>query len=129
MMHVASSVAAEDFYCGRLGFTKEWEYRPAAPEQEPGYLGLSRDGVALHVSSFSGDGVAGGVASFYVRDVDALFTEFSSKDFPIELPPYDQTWGNREMYLRDADNNTLRFIQRAPLRPVLITESPVPPGG
>lgn len=112
LLHVSSSVAAEDFYCAKLGFTKEWEYRPATPDAEPGYLGLSRDGVLLHVSSFSGDGVSGGVASFYVRNVDALFTEFSTMGFPIELPPYDQTWGNREMYVRDADGNSLRFIQR-----------------
>lgn len=112
LMHVTSSVAAEDFYCGRLGFTKDWEYRSAAPDPDPGYLGLSRDGVMLHVSSFSGDGVSGAVATFHVRDVDALFTEFSTKDFPIELPPHDQTWGNREMYLRDPDGNSLRFIQR-----------------
>ncbi len=112
LMHVGSSAVAEDFYCGRLGFTKEWEYRPAAPEQEPGYLGLARDGVVLHVSSFSGDGVSGGVASFYVRDVDALFTEYSTQEFAIELPPCDQTWGNREMYVRDPDGNCLRFIER-----------------
>jgi len=112
LMHVSSSVAAEDFYCGKLGFTKAWDYRPALPEQEPGYLGLSRDGIALHVSSFSGDGVAGGVASFYVRDVDALFVEFSARAVSIELPPHDQTWGNREMYIRDPDGNSLRFIQK-----------------
>lgn len=112
LMHVSSADAAEAFYCGKLGFTKEWEYRPAAPAREPGYLGLARDGVMLHVSSFSGDGVAGGVASFDVRDVDALHAEFSAQDAAIELPPYDQSWGNREMYLRDADGNSLRFIQR-----------------
>lgn len=115
LLHVSSADEAEKFYCGQLGFTKEWEYRPAAPLPEPGYLGLSRDGIGLHLSSFSGDGVAGGVASFYVRDVNALHTEFSSREVPIELPPYDQTWGNREMYLRDADGNSLRFIQREPL--------------
>lgn len=112
LLHVSSSASAEGFYCGKLGFIKDWEYRPATPDQEPGYLGLSRDGVMLHISSFSGDGVSGGVASFYVRDVDALFTEFSTQNFPIELPPYNQTWGNREMYIRDADGNSLRFIQR-----------------
>jgi len=98
----------------RRGFakaSKEWEYRPAAPAPEPACLGLRRDGVALHVSSFSGDGVAGGVASFQVREVDALFAEFTSRGVLIELEPCDQSWGNREMYVRDADGNSLRFIQ------------------
>ena len=111
LMHVSSSKAAEECYCAKLGFTKEWDYRPAAPADDPAYLGLQRDGVPLHVSSFSGDGVAGGVASFYVRDVDALFAEFRSREVTIQLEPYDQSWGNREMYIRDADGNALRFMQ------------------
>lgn len=111
LLHVSSADEAEAFYCGTLGFAKEWEYRPALPSRDPGYLGLARDGVMLHVSSFSGDGAAGGVASFYVRDVDALFAELCSRAAAIELPPHDQTWGNREMYVKDADGNSLRFIQ------------------
>jgi len=114
LLHVSSSQAAEEFHCAKLGFTKEWDYRPAAPAADPAYLGLRRDGVPLHLSSFSGDGVAGGVVSFHVRDVDALFTEFTARGVAIELPPYDQSWGNREMYLRDADGNSLRFIQPNP---------------
>ena len=111
LIHVSSSKEAEDFYCTKLGFTKEWEYRPAAPAEDPAYLGLQRDNVPLHLSSFSGDGVAGGVASFHVRDVDALFAEFTARGVPIQLEPHDQSWGNREMYVRDADSNSLRFIQ------------------
>jgi catechol 2,3-dioxygenase-like lactoylglutathione lyase family enzyme len=111
LMHVSSLKEAEEFYCAKLGFTKEWCYRPADLAEDPAYLGLQRDGVPLHVSSFSGDGVAGGVASFYVRDVDALFAEFTSRGVHIELEPCDQSWGNREMYVRDADSNSLRFIQ------------------
>ena len=111
LLHVSSLKEAEAFYCAKLGFTKEWLYRPAEPAEDPAYLGLQRDGVPLHVSSFSGDGIAGGVASFYVRDVDALFAEFTSRGVHIELEPCDQSWGNREMYVRDADSNSLRFIQ------------------
>jgi len=111
VLHVSASKEAEEFYCQRLGFTKQWDYRPAAPAPDPAYLGLQRDGVRLHLSSFSGDGVRGGVAAFYVQDVDALFAEFAARGAAIQLEPYDQTWGNRERYLRDADGNSLRFIQ------------------
>ncbi|WP_050026328.1 VOC family protein [Verrucomicrobium sp. BvORR034] len=111
LLHVSSSEAAATYYGSQLGFTIAWAYRPSAPNPDPGYLGLERDGVELHVSSFSGDGVAGGVASFKVRDVDALYAEFTSRGVPVELPPYDQSWGNREMYLRDTDGNSIRFIQ------------------
>jgi hypothetical protein len=27
------------------------------------------------------------------------------------MPPTDQTWGNREMYVRDPDNNKIAFLQ------------------
>lgn len=111
LLHVSSSEAAAAYYGTQLGFTIAWDYRPSAPNPDLGYLGLERDGVELHVSSFSGDGVSGGVASFNVRDVDALFEEYTSRGVAVELPPCNQTWGNREMYLRDVDGNSIRFIQ------------------
>ena len=111
---VSSSRTAERYYCGPLGFRKQWEYRPQAPEPEPGYLGLERDGVRLHLTSFGADGVAGTVVVFQVRDVDELFAEFSATGAVIDLSPTDQAWGLREMYVRDADGNSLRFGQ--PLR-------------
>jgi catechol 2,3-dioxygenase-like lactoylglutathione lyase family enzyme len=103
LLHVASSLSAEDFYCNKLGFRKEFAYRSNDTNADPCYMGISRDGVWLHVSSFPGDGV--------VDDVDALHAEFAAKGVGIDLEPFDQTWGNREMYVRDADGNCLRFIQ------------------
>jgi uncharacterized glyoxalase superfamily protein PhnB len=73
-------------------------------------MGLSRDGVWINLSSFSGDGVVGGVINLMVDDVDALHEEFVAKDVHIDLPPVDQTWGSREMYVKDSDGNCLRFI-------------------
>jgi catechol 2,3-dioxygenase-like lactoylglutathione lyase family enzyme len=77
-------------------------------------VGLSRDGVWLHASSFSGDGVSGGVVNLLVDDVDALHAELEGKGVAIALQPTDQTWGNREMYVRDPDGNTLRFLMIKP---------------
>jgi hypothetical protein len=54
-------------------------------------MGLTRDGVWLHVSSFSGDGVSGGVVYLVVDDVDALHAELVAKGVPIDLRPTDQT--------------------------------------
>jgi len=110
VIHVSDAPAAEAFYCGQLGFTKQFGYTPGA-EPNPGYLGLQRDNQWIHVSSFPGDGVSGAVTNFVVDDVDALFDEFNAKALAIELTPTDQTWGNREMYLNDPDGNKLRFVQ------------------
>ena len=111
LLHVSRSAEAEKFYCGPLGFRLEFATRADGSRSDPAYLGVSRDGVWLHLSSFPGDGVSGGVANFVVDDVDALHAELVGRGVPIALAPTDQTWGNREMYVRDADGNTLRFLR------------------
>ncbi|HEY0514887.1 MAG TPA: VOC family protein [Thermoanaerobaculia bacterium] len=110
VLHVGSSVAAEDFYCNQLGFRREFAQRVDDDTPDPCYMGLIRDGVRLHVSSFSGDGVSGGVVFLLVDDVDELHEELRRKNVPIHLEPTDQTWGNREMYVKDPDGNSVRFI-------------------
>jgi cupin fold WbuC family metalloprotein len=110
VLHVSSSVEAERFYCSLLGFRQEFAYRPFGGS-DPCYMALSRDGVLLHVSSFSGDGVAGGVVVVEVVDVDRLHAELVAKGVAIDTGPIDQSWGNREMYVKDADRNSIRFTQ------------------
>jgi uncharacterized glyoxalase superfamily protein PhnB len=110
LLHVSVAKTAIDFYCSRLGFRLEFAHGVDDVHSDPCYMGISRDGVWLNISSFSGDGVAGGVANLMVDDVDALHAEFLAQGVTIDLPPSDQTWGNREMYIKDADRNCLRFI-------------------
>ncbi len=110
VLHVGSAAAAEAFYCNRLGFHRQFAYRVDEAAPDPCYMGLTRDGVWLHVSSFSGDGVSGGVVYLLVEDVDALHAELVEKAVAIDLAPTDQTWGTREMYVKDADGNSLRFV-------------------
>ena len=111
LLHVSKSAEAEVFYCDQLGFRREFAYRPDPARSDPCFMGLARDGVKLHLSSHAGDGVAGGVINFTVDNVDALYAEFLAQQVVVALPPIDQTWGNREMYVKDADGNSLRFIQ------------------
>jgi uncharacterized glyoxalase superfamily protein PhnB len=111
VLHVSSSTAAEEFYCQGLGFNQTFAYRPFGGA-DPCYMGLTRDDVELHVSSFSGDGVAGGVVFVGVEDVDALFKELKAKGVFIDMEPTDQSWGNREMYVVDPDRNSIRFVHR-----------------
>ena len=111
VLHVSSSAAAEEFYCDRLGFHRDFAYRVDDTRADPCYMGLTRDLAELHVSSFSGDAVAGGVVFLLVEDVDALHAELVAKGVSIRLPPTDQSWGNREMYVNDPDGNGIRFVQ------------------
>lgn len=108
LLHVTDSVRAESFYCEKLGFRLEFAHRLDQPD--PCYMGVSRDSLWMHLSSHAGDGVAGGVVNVLVDDIDALHLELQSKNVPIALGPVDQTWGNREMYVKDADGNSIRFL-------------------
>jgi uncharacterized glyoxalase superfamily protein PhnB len=110
LLHISNSISAENFYCNRLGFSKAFAYRPFG-ETGPCYLGLVRDDVKIHLSSFPEDGKPGNAIVLIVDDVDALHKEFVSKGVEIDLNPTDQSWGNREMYIKDADNNSIRFTQ------------------
>jgi len=110
VLHVTSSVEAEQFYGKSLGFKQDFAYRPFGGA-DPCYMGFSRGSVSLHVSSFSGDGVSGGVVFVEVDDVELLHKELLARDVPIDTGPIDQSWGNREMYVKDADRNSIRFTQ------------------
>jgi catechol 2,3-dioxygenase-like lactoylglutathione lyase family enzyme len=112
VLHVRNTAAAEDFYCNRLGFRRDFVYRADEVNPDPCYMGLVRDHAQIHVSSFSGDGVAGGVAYLLVEDIDRLHEELLRKNVSILLEPTDQTWGNREMYVQDPDGNNIRFGSR-----------------
>jgi uncharacterized glyoxalase superfamily protein PhnB len=110
VLHVNSAATALDFYCERLGFKQEFAYRFDESSPDPCYFGVTRENVRLHLSSFAGDGVAGGVVFIVVSDVDALYEELKTSGVTIDLVPTDQTWGNREMYISDPDGNSLRFV-------------------
>ena len=69
LVHVSDSAAAEDFYCKRLGFRREFTKRGDDSKPDPCFMGLTRDGVWVHVSSFSGDGVSGGVVGLTTAGV------------------------------------------------------------
>jgi uncharacterized glyoxalase superfamily protein PhnB len=116
VLHVSSSLVAEEFYCKRLGFRTEFTYRIDERKPDPCYMGLVRDNAQLDVSSFSGDGVCGGVVRFEVADVDALHAELVEKGVRIDTGPADQTWGTREMYVKDEDGNSMRFIRQTEAR-------------
>ena len=111
VLHVKNSSTAEQYYCDGLGFRRRFAYRPDEPQLDPCYMGLERDGVVFHISSFRGDGVSGGVATFIVDDLDALHAELTERRVAIDVEPTTQSWENREMYVRDPDGNSVRFVQ------------------
>ena len=111
MLHVDDMAGAIAFYCEKLGFNKASEYRVDEARADPAYVVITRDELWFHLSSFPGDGIPGGVAVLFVRDVDALHQEYKKQGIDVGMHPVDQTWGNREMYIKDPFGNQLRFRQ------------------
>ncbi len=110
VIRVSNSTLASRFYCESLGFHQDFAYRPDEAAADPCYFGVSRDGVVLHVSSFTGDGKLGSAVNIVVEDLDALHAELLARSVAIDLPPTTQTWGVREMHITDPDANCLRFV-------------------
>ena len=115
ILKVTNMHSAIEFYGSTLGFVVDFSY--SAGSDGPRYVGVSLDGHQIHLSTFAGDGLTGTSAYFYVGDVDALFRRFLAAglktrrhpESPVDEGPVDQTWGMREVYVRDPDGNTLRF--------------------
>jgi len=88
---------------------------------DPSFSVLARDGAHLFLSSHGGDGVFGAVVAVMVDDVDEVCRKYRGRglrtpgnpDAPqhVHEGPIDQTWGTREFYVDDPDENTLRFTQ------------------
>jgi predicted enzyme related to lactoylglutathione lyase len=52
-----------------------------------------------------------GSAYFYVRDVDALYSELLEKGADVQGEPISQPWGLREFSVLDVERNRLTFGQ------------------
>jgi catechol 2,3-dioxygenase-like lactoylglutathione lyase family enzyme len=107
--------AAIAFYTGILDFELK---EPGASAND--WVVLLKNGDAeLMLTILEGDQPMGIAANVLVQDIDGLFEKYvqrgldtsGKEDSPVHLGPLNQSWGNREFYVTDADGNTLRFMQ------------------
>jgi len=102
---------AREFYIDYLGFNVDFEHRFG--ENFPLYMGISRNGITLHLSEHHGDATPGSTAYIRITGIDELFAELQAKDYRY-LKPGLQTmdWGTKELWLTDPFGNSLRFSER-----------------
>jgi catechol 2,3-dioxygenase-like lactoylglutathione lyase family enzyme len=113
--------AAVVFYTERLGFTFVFGDRVGAPLLDgrgaPGYAGVRRDGVELHLQwqdeeEFRKGGVGPALVRIRVADLDALFDEYAGMGVFHERTRLRETAsGTREFNLHDPDRNNLTFYR------------------
>ena len=107
------NIEAARAFSTAMGFTERFAFQldPASAEPDPCYMGIERDGVVIHISSFPGDGVSGNPVYIIVESVDGLYAELLERGLSTEMEPVDQTWGNREVYFEDPSGNSIRFVE------------------
>jgi catechol 2,3-dioxygenase-like lactoylglutathione lyase family enzyme len=111
ILYVSSSVAAERFYCDKLGFHVIYAYRPDPARSDPCWLGVLRDGAHIVLSSFEANGPPGRVVQIYVEDVAAIHREYRAAGVPVPDEILDQDWGNLEFSFVDPDGNRIEIAQ------------------
>ena len=107
VLRILDEAEARSFYIDWLAFAVDWEWRHG-PEF-PIYLSVSRDGLSLHLTQYSGDAEPGGAVYFEVEDVNALYREIKARRPALQEAPTAQAWGMTELLFRDPFDNRLRF--------------------
>ncbi len=114
-MNIIPIIKCKDLDKSIFFYTHVLDFEVLNPDEEFPYKLLMRESARLDISS-----IDGGIASciyIEVENVDDLFKKFLQRglDIPdgsgVHNGPIDQTWGMREFYVEDPDQNTLRFGQ------------------
>ena len=102
-------------------YTTILDFRLKHPDETggDGVVNLINDDAELQLTVYESESLFGSVANVWVTDVDNLFEKYIKRgldrsgkpDSPVHQGPTDQSWGNREFYVTDADGNTLRFCE------------------
>jgi len=109
MFDVAATIR---FYVDYLGCSLD--HQDGAGDR-PVYLGVSRGGMELHLSSHHDDGTPGTAVLVVVRNLDALHAELHQRGYPFFNPGISPGPGNgRQMQLIDPASNRIRFYEPAP---------------
>ena len=94
------------FYEKILGFKVDWVWR--AGKNSPVFAQISYQGTRIYLTERD-EGVAGSLVLIYVDNVDDWHAKLLANSIPVDSLPHNETWGNREMQVRDPDGNCLRF--------------------
>jgi catechol 2,3-dioxygenase-like lactoylglutathione lyase family enzyme len=109
VIEVGDMALAVRWYCEAVGFEVAFD----DGSDPPGYVGLRRDGVELHMQSHPEPGWAEGgrcVYRFMVDDPDALLADFRERSSSFaDREVHDTAWGTREFGRYDPDGNALVF--------------------
>ena len=103
ILNVKNFAASMDYYVGKLGFTKKWDW--GTP---PTFGCVTRGKVEIFLCE-GAQGHPGTWMSIFMEDVDALHEEYKRSGATIRLLPTNMPWGTREMNVEDPDGHRFRM--------------------
>ncbi|MFK3790397.1 glyoxalase superfamily protein [Pseudomonas piscis] len=109
ILRMFDEAKAREFYLDFLGFTVEFEHRFEA--DLPLYLGISRNGLQLHLSEHHGDASPGATIFVPMHNIEQLRDELQAKRYGYGRPDIvEQDWG-KTLEVYDPFGNRIRFCQ------------------
>ncbi|PBQ18952.1 glyoxalase/bleomycin resistance/extradiol dioxygenase family protein [Pseudomonas congelans] len=100
---------AREFYIDFLGFSIEFEHRFEA--DLPLYLGISRNGLNLHLSEHHGDACPGAAVFIPTQHIEQLRDELIGKRYGYARPDIVQQGWGKTLEVCDPFGNRLRFCE------------------
>jgi catechol 2,3-dioxygenase-like lactoylglutathione lyase family enzyme len=109
ILHMADEARALDFYLAFLGFSIEFEHRFS--DDLPLYLGISRNGLRLHLSAHEGDVGPGSTIFVPTQNIERLRDELNAKRYGSgRAGIVVQAWG-KVLEVQDPSGNRIRFCE------------------
>jgi len=109
ILRIFDEAKAREFYCDFLGFAVDFEHRFEA--DMPLYMGVTRNGLTLHLSEHYGDASPGATVYAPMQGVHALHKELNDKKYGYGRPGIErQPWGDI-LTVHDPFGNRIRFSQ------------------
>jgi catechol 2,3-dioxygenase-like lactoylglutathione lyase family enzyme len=109
ILRMFDEAKAREFYLDFLGFSVEFEHRFEA--DLPLYLGISRNGLQLHLSEHHGDASPGSTVFIPMQNIELLRDELLAKRYGYGRPDIVQQGWGQVLEVYDPFGNRLRFCQ------------------
>jgi hypothetical protein len=109
VLRIFDEAKAREFYLDYLGFGVEFEHRFEA--DLPLYLGISRNGLQLHLSEHHGDASPGSTTFIPMQNIEMLRDELLGKRYKYGRPDIVQQGWGQVLEVHDPFGNRIRFCQ------------------
>ncbi|VVN72133.1 hypothetical protein PS712_00484 [Pseudomonas fluorescens] len=109
ILRMFDETKAREFYLDFLGFSVEFEHRFEA--DLPLYLGISRNGLQLHLSEHHGDASPGSTVFVPMQNIELLRDELQGKRYGYGRPDIVQQGWGQVLEVYDPFGNRIRFCQ------------------